>query len=300
MTTHVTRLAAGAGAALLAFTASAAARLHAADDVRAAWIARTSLTSPQSIDDAIAGAKRGGFNTLLVQVRARGDAYYLNGIEPRPASLFSQPAFDPLADALAKGHAQGLRVYAWINVNLVAGTDVPNSRGHVAYRHPEWLMVPRRIADDLAPLDPDGPEFLGRLIRYARAQADTLEGLYLSPATTGAVNYTAGVVRDIVLRYAVDGVYFDYIRYPGDDLDYGRETLKAFGQNPAAAQDRWRKFRADRLNALLAALRGAVKTARPTAVVTASQEPWLAQGLLDAVLHRTPDPSPDSVKAASF
>jgi uncharacterized lipoprotein YddW (UPF0748 family) len=298
MTTSAARLAA-AGAALLALTAAATPRLRAADEVRAAWIGRASLTSPQSVDEAIAGARREGFNTVLVQARARGDAYYLNGLEPRPASLFSQPAFDPLADALAKGHAQGLAVYAWINVNLVAGTDAPTSRGHVAYRHPEWLMVPRRIADDLAPLDPDGPEFLGRLIRYARSQADVLEGIYLSPATPGAVDYTAGVVRDIVQRYAVDGVYFDYLRYPSDDFDYGRETLKAFGQNPATAPDRWRKFRADRLNALLMALRGAVKAARPSAVVTASQEPWLAQGLLDAVLHRTPDPSPDTVKASS-
>lgn len=294
----------GASAATLALATliTTSMPLRAADAVRGAWVDRTRLISPQSIDDAVASAVKDGFNTLIVQVRGRGDSYFLNGLEPRPLALLAQPAFDPLADAIAKGHARGLAVHAWINVNLIAGTDVPTSRSHVVYRHPEWLMVPRLIAGDLAALDADGPEYLGRLTRYARSQAAELEGLYLSPATPGAVEYTTSVVRDIVQRYAIDGVHFDYLRYPGDEFDYGRETLRAFGQNPARAPERWRQFRAERLTALLVSLRSAVKTARPAAVVSAtvSQDAWLTQGLLDAVLRRFPEPSPDIVKAASF
>jgi uncharacterized lipoprotein YddW (UPF0748 family) len=244
----------------------------------------------------VASAKQSGLNTLLVQVRGRGDAYFLNGVEPRPASLSSQPAFDPLADAVAKGHAGGLAVHAWLNVNLVAGLDVPAARAHIVYRHPEWLMVPRQIAGDLSALDSDGPEYLGRLMRYTRSQGADLEGLYLSPATPGAIEYTTGIVRDIVQRYAVDGVHFDYVRYPSDDFDYSREALRAFGQNPAKVPDRWRQFRADRLTALLTALRTAVKAARPAAAVSVAPAPdpavasvrhlqdwnaWLTRGLLD-------------------
>ena len=274
----------------------AAQRLPARDEVRALWVERTSLTSPKSIDDIVAGAKQSGVNTLLVQVRGRGDAYYLNGVEPRPASLLSQPAFDPLADMITKGHARGLAVHAWLNVNLVAGTDVPPGHGHIVYRHPEWLMVPRQLADDFASLDPAGPEYLGRLIRYARSTE--LEGLYLSPATAAAIEYTAGVVRDIVQRYAVDGVHFDYIRYPSDDFDYSRETLRAFGQNVKRFPDRWRKFRVDRLTTLLSELRRTVKATRPAAAVSAAIDTnpaiasarhlqdwnaWLNQGLLDVI-----------------
>ena len=126
-----------ATAVILAVAPMTARRLHARDEVRALWVERTSLTSPKSIDDIVAGAQQSGFNTLLVQVRGRGDAYYLNGVEPRPASLLSQPAFDPLADMITKGHARGLAVHAWVNVNLVAGTDVPPGHGHIVYRHPE-------------------------------------------------------------------------------------------------------------------------------------------------------------------
>src|SRR2546423_944676 len=209
---------AGASAAIVALSVMTAPRLRAADEVRALRVERTRLTSPQAIDAMVASAKQRGLNTLLVQVRGRGDAYFLNGIEPRPASLSSQPAFDPLADAVAKGHAGGLAVHAWINVNLVAGLDVPAARGHIVYRHPEWLMVPRQIAADLSALDADGPEYLGRLMRYTRSQAADLEGLYLSPATPGAVEYTTGIVRYIVQRYGVDGGPLGHARYPDAGL----------------------------------------------------------------------------------
>jgi len=313
MVSSVARWAPGlvvASAVTLAVTALAVPRLHARDEVRALWVVRTSLTSPQAIDDMVTAAQQSGFNTLLVQVRGRGDAYFLNGVEPRPASLSSQPAFDPLAVTITKGHARGLAVHAWINVNLVAGTDVPATRGHIAYRHPEWLMVPRQIADDLAALDPAGPEYLGRLTRFARARSAEIEGLYLSPATPAAVEYTTSVVRDIVQRYAVDGVHFDYLRYPSDDFDYSRETLRAFGQSVTRFPDRFRRFRADRLTALLTQLRKAVKIARPAAAVSVAVAPdpveasaerlqdwsaWLNQGLMDVVC-----PTAYTTDAAAF
>jgi uncharacterized lipoprotein YddW (UPF0748 family) len=271
--------------------------LQARDEVRALWVVRTSLTSPQAVEDMVVAAKQSGFNTLLVQVRGLGDAYFLGGIEPRPAALASQPSFDPLATAIAKGHERGLAVHAWIDVNLVAGTDVPASRSHIAYRHPEWLMVPRALAQDLTALDPNGPEYLGRLTRYARSRAAELEGLYLSPATPGAVEYTNGIVRDLVRRYAVDGVHLDYVRYPNDEFDYSRETLTAFRRSLAgglpssdlarddarlaaeplfytqAFSDRWHAFRVDRLTILLTELRQTVKAERPSATVSATVSP---------------------------
>jgi uncharacterized lipoprotein YddW (UPF0748 family) len=298
MLTSAARWTAGASAAALALTTLTAPHIDASDDVRALWMPPASLTSSQVIDETIGAAKLAGFNTVLVQVRARGDAYFLNSVEPRPASLSSQPAFDPLAEAIAKGHARGLAVHAWINVNRVTATDVPASRAHIVYRHPEWLMVPRQIADDLSVLESNGPEYLGRLMRFTRSQADDVDGLYLSPATDESIEYTSGVVRDIVQRYAVDGVHFDDLRYPSDAFDYGRETLRAFGQSAARFPDRWRQFRADRLTALLTELRRTVRSARPSAVVSVAFAPdqaaafarhlqdwntWRDRGLLDVL-----------------
>ena len=56
---------------------------------------------------------------------------------------------------IARAHEAGLQVHAWINVNLVASAvDLPAAREHVIYRHPEWLMVPRALADELSNVDP--------------------------------------------------------------------------------------------------------------------------------------------------
>lgn len=291
-------MAVAASLALLCWP-SGAVPLHAQDEVRALWVVRTTLTSPAAIATMVESAKKGGFNTLLVQIRGRGDAFFQGGIEPRPASLAAQPAFDPLAVTIACAHEAGLRVHAWLNINLISGaSELPVAREHVVYRHPEWLMVPKSLAEVLADVDPHSPEYLGRLTRDVRSQKTELEGLYLSPVSAASVDYTAGIVRDVVTRYAVDGVHFDYLRYPNDDFDYSRDTLDAFrlalgGDVPAAEvrrydarraagdlliypqayPERWRTFRADRLTALLTTLRQTVRAARPAATVSVAVSP---------------------------
>ena len=72
-------------------------------EVRALWVVRTTLTSPEKIRTMVQAAKDNGFNTLIVQVRGRGDSYYRSRKEPRAIELKDQPVdFDPLAVTLAK------------------------------------------------------------------------------------------------------------------------------------------------------------------------------------------------------
>jgi uncharacterized lipoprotein YddW (UPF0748 family) len=309
-------------AATIAIVLPAHALVAADQEVRALWVVRTSLTSRAAIEAMIAAARTSGFNTLLVQIRGRADAYYRSGVEPRASALSSEPALDPLATTLALAHEAGLQVHAWVNVNLVAGVnELPAARDHVVYRHPEWLMVPRALAEDFQTLDPRSPQYLGRLARYVRAQPNA-EGLYLSPATDAAIDYTVEVVQSIVSRYAVDGVHLDYIRYPSSEFDYSRDALAAFRRTllreltpadalrfetgaaaqplvyPQAFPERWRAFRMSRLTMLMQRLRDVVKTARPFARVSAAVVPdpaeaaehrfqdwraWLDAGLLDIV-----------------
>ena len=304
-------------------------------EVRALWVVRTSLSSPAAIDTLVKAASAGGFNTLLVQVRGRADAYYAGSLEPRPSVLAGQPSFDPLAATIERAHGAGLQVHAWININLVAGAnELPPARDHVVYRHPEWLMVPRGLVDELAGVDPRSPEYLGRLSRHVRDRPAELEGLYLSPVTEGAADYTVGVVRDIATRYAVDGVHLDDARYPAEDFDYSREALEAFRRGVAvdlrpadqqlydkrraaepiiytqAFPDRWRAFRSARLTALVQKVGEAVRTARPAATLSAAVVPdlaeasarrfqdwggWLQQNLIDVAC-----PMADTTDAATF
>src|SRR5688572_12675957 len=89
-------------AAVLAWSPVESLPDAAADgEVRALWVLRTSLSSPQSVRTLVQSARNHGFNTLLVQVRGRGDSYYQPRLEPRAAELSRQPeSFDPLATVI--------------------------------------------------------------------------------------------------------------------------------------------------------------------------------------------------------
>jgi uncharacterized lipoprotein YddW (UPF0748 family) len=293
-------------------------------ETRALWVLRTSLTSPESIATLVRQARTSGFNTLLVQVRGRGDAFYIGGIEPRAVQLARQPGtFDPLAEVLRAAHAHGLRVHAWVNVNLVASAvDVPAAREHLVTRHPDWLMVPRDLANELARLDPASPAYVTRLARWTRMRSTEVEGLYTSPIPPGAVSHLTTLVADLAQRYPLDGVHFDYVRYPSDRFDYSRAAVREFRAAvdptlpparrralaakadrdllayPDALAEEWRRFRVARMTRLLEALSETVRRERPDATVSIAAKAdirdalqhrlqewprWLEEGIIDAV-----------------
>jgi uncharacterized lipoprotein YddW (UPF0748 family) len=270
-----------------------------AQEVRALWVARTSLTTPGAIASMVKAAEAGRFNTVLVQVRGRGDAYYCGGLEPRAAALAGQPdTFDPLALTLKLAHDRGIRVHAWINVSLVSSAvELPAARAHIVHRHPEWLMVPRSLARDMMLLDARSQLYLDKLMRWTRTQAGEVEGLYASPVPAESADAIVSVIGDIASRYAVDGVHLDYARYPNDDFDYSRAALEPFRAEVAkglavadrhhrertlgtdlvawaeAFPEQWRDFRRQRLTDLVSRIHESVKSRRPNAVFSAAVAP---------------------------
>lgn len=293
-------------------------------ETRGLWVLRSSLASPERIAELVRTATAGGYNTLLVQVRGRGDAYYDSTIDPRATELSRQPAsFDPLAHTLEVAHAAGLKVHAWFNVNLVSSAiTVPRVREHIVVRHPEWLMVPRALAGTLGRLDPTAAGYVGQLARWTRGEAESVEGLYLSPVPEGAQDYTLSVITELMRAYPLDGLHLDYVRYPSADFDYSRAAVQAFraaqtAVTPLAERarldhlaktdltawprmypDAWDTFRRHRLTTLVTRIRDVVKMERPAALVSSAVVPdpeeartmkfqdwsaWAEAGLLDVI-----------------
>jgi uncharacterized lipoprotein YddW (UPF0748 family) len=313
----------GAVALVLSLLAAAPSAQPRTDEVRGLWVLRTSLTSRQSIAAMVRAARDAGFNTLLVQVRGRGEAYYRSAIEPRASDIEAPEAdFDPLRTTLDLAHRAGLRVHAWVNVDLVSSAvTLPRSRAHIALRHPEWLMVPAPLAASLRALDARSPAYLGALARWTRS-AELVEGLYLSPIPHASQEYTASVVAELASSYALDGIHLDYVRYPNENFDYSSAALAAFrwsalsGRTASerlrlddaakkdatawakALPEEWSDFRRRRLTDLVVRLRGVVRAARPNAIFSAAVVPdaydarnerfqdwgaWAELGYLDAV-----------------
>src|SRR5918992_57487 len=86
----------------------------AAQEYRAFWVAtfNTVLNDHADVVAVVNNAKASNANVLFVQVRRRGDAWYLNSLEPAPDFVPIAAGFDPLQDLISEAHASGIEVHA--------------------------------------------------------------------------------------------------------------------------------------------------------------------------------------------
>jgi uncharacterized lipoprotein YddW (UPF0748 family) len=278
-------------------------------DIRAVFVASDRLLEPDASERLMTVAQSGGFNTLFV-----------------PMSLEEGASASAIDSLIGRAHERGLRVHAWVQLTRASDAiELPASRDHVIYRHPEWLMVPRELAVDMLAMDPRGPDYIGRLARWGRTNPELARGVYLSPLSTDAATHVANAVKRMVTRHALDGVHLDAVSFPAADFDYSRSALAAFraelrSRLSAAERDRldqveaidpfgsaedysaeWRRFRVTRLTALVARVRNVVRSVTPDAIVSANVTPgaeraladhfqdwrtWLDNGFVDALTGR--------------
>lgn len=192
-------------------------------EVRAVWVAtaagldwpRTQNTREQqeALVTIVQTAKALGLNTLFFQVRARGDAYYRSRYEPwadnLTGTLGRDPGWDPLRFLLDAAHGAGIEVHAWFNVFKVRGPNPvkPTTPLHPTLAFPQWTT-----------------EIQGEA--------------WLDPGIPAVRTYSLNVALDLVTSYDIDGILFDFVRYPGQDFPDG-ETYARYGRG--AARDSWRR-----------------------------------------------------------
>ena len=183
-------------------------------------------------------------------------------LEPRPPiSRGSRRRSIRSRTVLADAQATGIRVHAWVTLNLVS------SAGGTARLARSSRLPPSRMADGAA-RDRAGARAprsrQSRLRRQdraldARSAARRVEGLYASPLQPDAAAYTERVVADLARRYDLDGVHLDYARYPNQQFDYSRFAIAEFradmrpqlGADARRALDAARKRRSVRLSGQL-------------------------------------------------
>lgn len=230
---------------------------------KALWVVRDKITTRHAIEELLACSVGWNIRDLVVQVRGRGDAYYMSDREPRAEGL-ADATLDPLAHLVTGGAAVGVRIHAWANGTFVWSSPkraLPRDRTHLVNAHPDWLLRP----DGVTYLDPAGG-------------ADW-EGIYIDPTSAAAREHTVSVFEDIVRRYPVEGFHHDYIRYPQD-------TYARSADDHAAITD------------LVRETSRRVRAARPGIVISAAVFPdpvvardrvlqrwpeWAAEGLIDRI-----------------
>jgi uncharacterized lipoprotein YddW (UPF0748 family) len=258
------------------------------------------MTSPEKIDQFIQEAADANFNTVFVQIRQRGDALYQSSFVSRSELLEGQDeSFDPLAYAIEKGHENGLEVHAWLNAIIAwgSGTTKPKDPNHIFNKHPEWLM--RDSTGKIA--FPD---------RATDPKNSVVEGPYfLSPGNPEVQDYLYDVYMEVVEKYEVDGIHFDFIRYPArmgpntPGVGYDKVSVNRFreetGEEPELYSKAWDQWRADQITEIVSRIYKGTKERNQDVEVSASVlaawdlglgrvyqdwRKWMEVGILDFVI----------------
>lgn len=205
------------------------------------WPSRTGL-SMSAAQSELAGivdvAERNGLNALVFQVRPEGDAFYRSTLEPWSRFLTGRqggdPGWDPLEFLVQRAHARNIEVHAWFNPYRAKGSTSSTAvRPHISVTNPEAMVT------------------------YNGA-------LWMDPSRAVVQDRTVAVIRDVVARYAVDGVHFDDYFYPypqtgmtfGDSGQYDR--YRSMGGTLSLGD--WRR---DNVNTLVRRVGEAVGRDRP-------------------------------------
>ncbi len=178
-----------------------------------------------------------GLNSIIFQVRPKGDAFYESDINPWSEFLTGvedkSSNWDPMEWMVEETHKRGLEFQAWFNPYRV--TTASNNK--------------TTKAEDLAKLSSRN---------FAKQNPDKVfkyEGrLYLNPGEPEVINYLRDTIMEVVEKYDIDGVHFDDYFYPNKrgDLEafYSKEEEASF-KKYAGGFTRVSDWRRDNINKLI-------------------------------------------------
>ncbi len=241
-------------------------------EFRALWVDGwgTGFLNQGQVDGLLQEARTNNFNAIVVQMRRRGDAFYMpqapNG-DPRTTAIAS--GFDALAAVIAAAHTGSPRieVHCWVTTFPVWGAGTPSQPGHIFNLHPEYLM------------------------KSSTGETSLAEGYYVDPGHPDAMRWTARVAKDIVTRYNVDGFHWDYIRYPQQDSGYNVTALSRYNQEfgltgqPLPNNTQFSNWRRRQVTDFLRWINADLQEIRPELIISAA----VFANRSDAYTHRLQD-----------
>ncbi len=178
-------------------------------EFRGVWVDAwgTGFLNGAQVDNLVNHCRTYNFNAVIVQMRRRGDAFYMPqapNLEPRTTALAS--GYDALQDLITKCNSGSpkIEVHCWTPTHLVGDSGSVGNANHVMNLHPEYMM--RNSTN-------------GMLIG---------EGYYLDPGHPSAQQWNYNMAMDIVSRYNIDGFHWDYIRYPQQEAGYNATAVARY------------------------------------------------------------------------
>ncbi len=247
-------------------------------EYRAYWVDtfNTTLNNSGDISRVIENAKASHANAIFAQVRRRGDAWYLDSLEPPPDFTPIAAGFDPLRDLIKRAHDSGIEVHAFVIIGAVwnknptfapsATLGPPTNPNHVFNLHGGYNPVTQQII-------PGPNNWLTRTLLPDGTGGISFQGhrvgndFWIELGHPDAARYTNDVLINLVANYDLDGLHLDRIRYPelgvtgqtpatGANIGYNQTSVARFqqrygiavGSPPPAPNDAlWVQWRRDQV-----------------------------------------------------
>lgn len=204
---------------------------------------KSSSSFRASISEYFDNIKSLDFNTVYVQVRAFGDAYYDSTLFPTgdkmTGTIDDDAPFDPLEIMVEEAHRRGLSIHAWINpMRLMTDSQIKVISD--SYTIEKWYNDS----------DKNG--------KYIVKSGDRW---YLNPAYSEVRKLIADGIAEITANYDVDGIQIDDYFYPTTDSSFDESAYTSSGTEKSLSQ-----WRIDCVNSMVKKLCSTVHNANSTVI----------------------------------
>ncbi len=254
------------------------------------------LSSRREISELITFAGRSRIKIIFVQIYKSNLAWFSSNVadsSPYKAAI-TAVGEDPFALLIREAHQAGIEVHAW--VNLLSFGDNKNA----------FLLKKY------------GPSILTRNRKAKKVIEDYKidEQYFLEPGDLRVREELSKVVEEIIRFYPqLDGLLFDYIRYPDADPNCGHTTanVERFREATGLAEiddmgKDWHDWKRDQVTELLKELVKKARTIRPKIQVSATGclsyaralyeafqdwPMWVNSGIVDSVTVMNYSPEPE-------
>ena len=165
-------------------------------ELRGVWVQAKSIMTREGIDEVLRQVETGKFNTIFAGVFIDGQTLYQSKIAPKHIEVGVD--FDPLAYLVSQAHVRNVEVHAW----FVVGRISKEEDSQILVEHPEWKLV-----------GPDG---------------NTTN--WLNFTRPDVREFVTDLVKEVIKDYNVDGIHFDYLRYPGPEWGFDPYSVELFAK----------------------------------------------------------------------
>lgn len=211
----------------------------------------TVLSSRKDIEGLVYFAKKNDIKVLFVQIYRANQAWFPSNIADTTPyeKCFKNVGEDPFGLLIKRAHGAGIQVHAWLNM-LSLGE---NSNSKLLKKY--------------------GPGVLTRNVKSKKALSDyKIDGQYfLEPGDLRVRHDLLDMVKEILTAYPeLDGIQFDYIRYPDMHPFYGHTKInierfkKASGLKTVnEGSNVWKSWKRDQVTEFLETLVKETRALRP-------------------------------------